>query len=729
MELYGANVDGLNIVGATNTPVINQLTITRNARQGISVDGSSGTIQNVTISNCDISYHAKSGIGVHTTITGITFSSNTIHHNCQTDYSEEIDAGGIYLFGTGVTNAVAEHNTIYSNGVVDDTDESGYGIWYDTVGSGAIIRYNLIYTNTKAGIQLEKTTSGQVYYNVVYNNHTGQILVSRDIHNNAIYNNTCYGPAGDYGIYIRGDIDGGPPDADVTGNIIKNNILVGNSAQLRARYGGENDGTKGSGNVYLNNCLGAEASNFVEWGVGVYKSTYDAWETAYGGTTNSVESDPLFVNAAGSDFTLQSTSTAIDAGTDVSFTTDYTGTNSIYGTPDIGAYEYQPAYTIGTDNVPTTGSIRTYSDGKYRMATASSTSATASFLVKPYNPSITRGSFYTATTSQYMDVTLDSWLTTGTKNKEWTATSTSDSLATHATSTVYTIGDLLASTYYQFKVDGSASSTAVTGTTCNSNGSCQADANGSLTFTYSGGYSTHTFALTEDTTAPSSFTLSSPADNSSTYSKHPTLSWNASSDSESGLAKYQLYIDGSLDTDNISSSATSITPTNSLTIGSHTWYVKALDNNANSTDSDTRTIRILSGGGGASGSGGAGGFYAPVVPPQNQPLATAPVSSASSPIIISVSPIFTSSLWPEMVSIDVKRLQQVLNSDPDTKVSVSGAGSPGKETIYFGLLTRTALKKFQCKYNIVCSGTPTTTGYGNLGPKTRAKIQEVFRKK
>lgn len=43
-------------------------------------------------------------------------------------------------------------------------------------------------------------------------------------------------------------------------------------------------------------------------------------------------------------------------------------------------------------------------------------------------------------------------------------------------------------------------------------------------------------------------------------------------------------------------------------------------------------------------------------------------------------------------------------------------------TGYFGLLTQTAVQKFQCAKNIVCSGSPGTTGWGSVGPHTRAVI-------
>lgn len=104
------------------------------------------------------------------------------------------------------------------------------------------------------------------------------------------------------------------------------------------------------------------------------------------------------------------------------------------------------------------------------------------------------------------------------------------------------------------------------------------------------------------------------------------------------------------------------------------------------------------------------------------------ITAITAPAIVSVSAVFSANLNTGMTSSDVKRLQQLLNSDPDTRVAVSGIGSSGNETNYFGLLTQKAVQKFQCKYNIVCLGTPQTTGYGNLGPKTRAKIRAVFEK-
>ena len=64
-----------------------------------------------------------------------------------------------------------------------------------------------------------------------------------------------------------------------------------------------------------------------------------AWAANKG--IGNVEQNPLFVSPSTGDFHLQPTSPAIDAGTNVGLTSDFAG-NPIVGNPDIGAYEYQP---------------------------------------------------------------------------------------------------------------------------------------------------------------------------------------------------------------------------------------------------------------------------------------------------------------------------------------------------------------------------------------------------
>lgn len=50
----------------------------------------------------------------------------------------------------------------------------------------------------------------------------------------------------------------------------------------------------------------------------------------------------------------------------------------------------------------------------------------------------------------------------------------------------------------------------------------------------------------------------------------------------------------------------------------------------------------------------------------------------------------------------------------------------GLITGYFGSLTRAAVQRFQAFYGIVSSGSPSTTGYGRVGPATMAKMNQLI---
>jgi len=75
---------------------------------------------------------------------------------------------------------------------------------------------------------------------------------------------------------------------------------------------------------------------------------------------------------------------------------------------------------------------------------------------------------------------------------------------------------------------------------------------------------------------------------------------------------------------------------------------------------------------------------------------------------------FTRDLTLGSTGSDVTLLQQYLNSH-GFQVSLSGVGSPGNESDYFGLKTQIALSKYQSVNSI-------SPSVGYFGPKTRAVV-------
>ena len=98
--------------------------------------------------------------------------------------------------------------------------------------------------------------------------------------------------------------------------------------------------------------------------------------------------------------------------------------------------------------------------------------------------------------------------------------------------------------------------------------------------------STQINLLNVDLTPPESFQLFSPSDSTFSALPTPNFIWNKSSDKQSDLSHYSLWIDDILSVDNISDTIS--TPSLALTEGMHTWYVNAVDNVGNMRESSQR---------------------------------------------------------------------------------------------------------------------------------------------
>lgn len=258
---------------------------------------SSGASSNITIKDCEIKNSAShQGVLITTDPVGGRNADNNQILNCKIHNNGNSNLHhGIYCSSS---NNIIDGNECYSN--------AGYGIQiFDTTTHDAnfdqnnIIRNNLVHDNNTAGsgsggIVIATGDNNQVYNNVVWNNTggtNGGIQIGFGANASKIWNNTCYNNS-DYGIHIQ---------STATNTTAQNNILRSNVT-----------------------------GDLIDNGTG---STVDH------NTTNNT--DPKFVNA-GTDFHLQSTSPAIDAGITIAqVTTDKDGVTRPQGTAyDQGAYEF-----------------------------------------------------------------------------------------------------------------------------------------------------------------------------------------------------------------------------------------------------------------------------------------------------------------------------------------------------------------------------------------------------
>jgi len=314
-----AQTDGLYNNGAVSGITVTNSTFQHNYEFGARLE------QNVAAVVSQVTAFDNGSDGISFQATPSLLIDHCTSHDNSAQTADNHTAG-IKGVSTGATNVTIQYSTSYHNGTGQPLSR-GAGIWVDTIGGGATIQYNLVYTNNHAGIYVDATSGATVMYNVAYSNGLGAyngdgIDVNADgvaISGNLVQNNTVYGSQ-NTGLEMVGD---GTP-GHFTNNVARNNIVVGtvNGPNFYAHGGGENDGTNGSGNVYTYNAFGAPATNFIEWGSTNY-STYASWESVHCGSTgcsHSLQSDPKLNNPPGGSFTLQAGSPAIDAGANLGST-------------------------------------------------------------------------------------------------------------------------------------------------------------------------------------------------------------------------------------------------------------------------------------------------------------------------------------------------------------------------------------------------------------------------
>ncbi len=199
------------------------------------------------------------------------------------------------------------------------------------------------------------------------------------------------------------------------------------------------------------------------------------------------------------------------------------------------------------------------------------------------------------------------------------------------------------------------------------------------------------------------------------------LSWTA----VSGATSYLLYRDTS--SGGTFPYLTTVTTTSSSDTGlsaGTTYYYKVTASNANgesaasgAASATTPAAIVDSGSGVIIGFSGGGGGIALAPAPTPAKSSTTPSLQVASPVVqqipvVTVSPVFKKNLFVGSRGNDVTRLQTLLGQDATVYPEKLLTG-------YFGSKTVAAVKRFQKKYGI----TPVN---GRVGPKTRAKLNEIF---
>lgn len=94
---------------------------------------------------------------------------------------------------------------------------------------------------------------------------------------------------------------------------------------------------------------------------------------------------------------------------------------------------------------------------------------------------------------------------------------------------------------------------------------------------------------------------------------------------------------------------------------------------------------------------------------------TPTMAGSSGAVTAGNCPSFARTLKVGMSGSDVSALQQFLASDSSVYPNPQITG-------YFGALTQAAVQRWQAKHGVVSSGSPSTTGYGQVGPRTASAM-------
>lgn len=286
--------------------------------------------------------HAENTLIENNTISGM---------KCGRTVDATTDAIGIGIWDSGTSsssgtiirnNTIRDHQPYSSCGLTPGAYQTYAAIWCDVEPRNGLIEKNLIYNINQEGdganmesqgLFIEAGCSGWVAKNNIIHDIGGAGIRQRMARSgrtaNQYYNNTIY-VTGTHG-FEGGNTTG---SAGIGNATIENNIFM-DAGQYQVYFEDPAGSTiTVNYNLYYSSTGG---------GIGLWNGSggnFTQWKTAYGGDANSVNSNPLFVNAASGNFQLQSGSPGATAGLTIgAVTEDYAGTSRT-APYSMGAYEF-----------------------------------------------------------------------------------------------------------------------------------------------------------------------------------------------------------------------------------------------------------------------------------------------------------------------------------------------------------------------------------------------------
>ena len=363
MRLQGSNnwtVEDLWVRGAlkanifadtNNDAIVRRCTLSHATENGIHVYTHTNiSTTGFIISDCVCYNNGACGITVAgnfaTSMAGIRIQRNETYQNCWQPVTKEnaqfAYTGGIRPIGREINDCIVEDNYVHDEG--NDGDLShGEGIWFDTVGLNCIARRNKIERTTSWGIQIEDCDHVKLYSNLIINTlYYPGIAIIRNCDQNLVYNNTLINCQGGFNL------------SNGNGSHFLNNQFYNNIVYQTAGWVvlADNGATGSGAGVFNKNIIGPNRTNMFNTN-GTQYSTLSAWESNWGATSNSISTNPTFVNLAGGDYHLAEGSVGRFSGTAIpAGTLDYSATAFTTSTPTIGAFEAVSANAVtGTSAV------------------------------------------------------------------------------------------------------------------------------------------------------------------------------------------------------------------------------------------------------------------------------------------------------------------------------------------------------------------------------------------